>query len=205
MRGDAGWGRALVAAAIGAIAAVVLLAAGSYAIGPGPVTFGSPGPDEAALASTSLRVDSMTLRPATSDGGEAVIDLTVTNAGPRDAVGVGYVLEDGGVVVDYDEASVLHPGAHDFRHLHWKPVGHGVHALRVVIGDGNVHWLRQQLRTGVFDDSIAAARRRRPAGAFVLTALAGLLVSSVGFALRPHLWVSPLEVIPDRAPDPTAS
>ena len=194
----------MIAAAVGAAAAVVLLAAGSFAIGPGPVTFTSPGPDDAALASTSLRVDSMTLRPASSDGLEAGVDLRVTNAGPRDAVGVGYVLEDGGVVVDYDETTVLRPGAHDVRHLRWKPNGHGVHTLHVVIGDGNVHWLRQQLRTGVFDDSIAAARRHRPIGAFMLTALAGILVSSVGFALRPHLRFQPIEIVPDHAPDPTA-
>ena len=203
MRGDAGVRRAVLAAAVGAIAAVILLAAGSYAIGPGPVAFTSPGADDAALASTSLRVDSLTLRPAPSNGSEAGIDLMVTNAGPRDAVGVGYVLEDGGVVVDYDEATVLHPRARDVRHLHWKPLGHGVHTLRVVIGDGNVHWLREQLRTGVFDDSIAASRRHRDAGAFLLTALAGVLVSCVAFAVKPHLRVSAIEIVREPEPGPT--
>jgi len=202
MQGEARRGRAFIVAVGGAVAALVLLAAGSYAIGPGPVTFTSPGPDDAALASTSLRVDSLTLRPASSDGSTAAIDLAVTNTGPRDAVGVGYVLEDGGVVVDYDEATVLHPGTRDVRHLHWKPIGHGVHTVRVVIGDGNVHWLRQQLRTGVFADSVAGTRRHRDAAAFLLTALAGLLVSGVGSAVRPHLRVSPIEIVPDMATDP---
>jgi hypothetical protein len=201
MSGNAVRVRGLAAALLGGAGAVALLALGSRAIGSGPVRFVSPGPADAGLASTSLRVDEMSLHPAASDGAIAGIDLVVTNTGRRDAVGVGYVLEDAGVVVAYEEAVVLHGGQRDLRHLQWVPVGHGRHTLRVVVGDGNVHWVRHELRTGVFADSILPARRHRSAGALALAGIAGALAAALAGALLPRLRLSPIEVVPEPAPD----
>jgi hypothetical protein len=172
---------------IGAVAATGLLALGSRAIGAGPLAFTAPGPLDAGLASTSLRVDSLALRPAAADGLEAQLDLRVTNVGTRDAVGVGYVLLDDGVVVDYDERQILVPGSSDHATLTWVPKGHNVHTIRVVAGDGNVHWVKHELSTGVFNDSTVAARRHRSAGAFALVAVAGALVVGMAGAVTPHL------------------
>jgi hypothetical protein len=187
-----------VAALVGAVAAVGMLALGSRAIGAGPLAFTAPGPLDAGLASTSLRVDSLALRPAAADGLQAQVDLRVTNVGNTDAVGVGFVLEDSGVVVDYDERSILEPGQSDRSTLTWLPVGHDIHTLRVVVGDGNVHWVKHQLRTGVFGDSILGPRRHRSPAAFALVAIAGALLAGTAVALRPHLVrVHVFEVVPE--------
>ena len=176
-----------LAALIGAAGAVALLALGSRAIGSGPVAFAAPGPLDAGLATTSLRVDALKLRPAADDGLQARIDLAVTNVGPHDAVGVGYVLEDNGIVVDYKERDVLSPGRRDRAVLTWTPRGHDAHTLRVVVGDGNVHWVKHQLRTGVFAPDTLGFRRHRSPGAFFLTALAGALIVVTAGAVTPHL------------------
>ncbi len=193
--------RRTAAALSGASAAAALLVVGARAIGPGPVRFEAPGPYDAGLASTALRVDRITLVPATADGNTSRLDLLITNVGRRDAIGVGYVLEDQGVVVDYAEAPVVLAGRRDSRHLSWIPQGHGLHSLRIVVGDGNVHWVRTELRTGVFEDSTLGARRHRSAGSLVLGALAGALVAVNGRRLWPHVRMSPIEVVPDPVAD----
>jgi CARDB protein len=201
MSGGAGRAGGIVAVVIGAACGVVFLALGARAIGPGTVRFPAPGPRDVGLASTSLRVDSIALHAAPADGGTCRIDIAITNVGDKDAVGVGYVLEDEGVVVDYDEAMVLHAGARDRRELRWVPKGHEAHDLRVVVGDGNVHWVRHELHTGVFEDAILPVRRHRSASASSLAGLAGALLATVARAIAPHLRVAPIEVVPERTPD----
>lgn len=183
---------------IGAVVAAGLLALGSRAIGAGPVAFDAPGPLDVGLASTALRVDALKLYPAAADGLHAQIDLRVTNVGAADAIGVGYVLLDNGVVVDYGERTVLHPRRSDRATFTWIPLGHGTHTLRVVAGDGNVHWVKHELRTGVFADATLGARRHRSPAAFLLTAIAGAMAGAMAGAVAPHFArVRVFEVVPE--------
>jgi hypothetical protein len=154
-----------LAGPLGLLLPLVLGAAGAWAAaafvptGPGAVRLALPPRALPTPGEPRVVVTRLVLRPASARGEAAALEVAVANLGGRAAVGVGYVLEDAGQVVAYEEREVLPSGGRDVRLLAWRPAGSEPHRLRLVVGDGNVHWVRRDYAARVLQAPGTGTRR----------------------------------------------